>query len=103
MPVMFCGLPARVEPEEETLGRWRFMRAGRFKAMNQTKLKTMCAALREMRRKYARLKGEQAALPKRFFFPADDWRVIQERIDATCGLMMRQEAAILDYVMGDSK
>lgn len=71
--------------------------------MNTTKLKTMCASLRDLRREYARLKGEQGALPRRFFFPTDDWRVMQERIDATCGLMMRQEKAILDYVMGDSK
>jgi hypothetical protein len=71
--------------------------------MNQTKLKTMCAALREMRREYAGMDKEKAALPKRGFFPSAAWLSLQKQIDANCGLQMRQERAILDYVMGESK
>jgi len=70
--------------------------------MNQTKLKTMCASLREMRREYAKLDKEQSAL-KRGFFPTAEWLALQKQIDANCGLQMRQEREILDYVLGEAK
>ena len=70
--------------------------------MNQTKLKTMCASLREMRREYLKLAKEQGELPRRGFFRCDKWYAIQKQIDANCGLQRRQERAILDYVMGEA-
>lgn len=71
--------------------------------MNE-KLNTMCAVLRELRkqrnvaqRKVTRLRGKNP------FQETPERRKAFDDANAVAGLMMRQERAILDYVMEATK